>query len=142
MTSWIWWQRSHCCFGKAKLSLAEVLAKLAESGDENESLSDLTENDEELVGDFEDSEIGLATGKIDNKSKKGLQVVVHLTSPYFEKHRHWSFYISPKLLLELEKHKNMLMELWKATEVNFQLNSWITLKLVNQYLFDRVTLTL
>ena len=56
------------CSGKTKLSLAEVLAKLAESDDENESLNDFTESDEELVGDFEDEdkEIGflnpVATG--------------------------------------------------------------------------------
>lgn len=41
---------------KTKLSLAEVLAKLDVSGDKNESLSDLTQGYEELVGDFEEEE--------------------------------------------------------------------------------------
>ena len=50
------------------------------------------------------------TGKIDNKSEKGLglRVVLDLMSPYFERHHHLyfdNFYTSPKLLLELEKHK-------------------------------------
>ena len=50
------------------------------------------------------------TGKINNKSEKGLGlwVVLNLMSPYFERHHHLyfdNFYTSPKLLLELEKHK-------------------------------------
>ena len=47
------------CSGKTELSLAEVLAKLAELDDENESLSQLTEGDVELVGDFEDEDNGI-----------------------------------------------------------------------------------
>ena len=41
---------------KTKLSLVELLAKLARWDSENESLNDLTESDEELVGDFEDED--------------------------------------------------------------------------------------
>ena len=44
------------CSWKTKQSLAEFIARLAESDDANESLSDLPERDKELVGDFEEED--------------------------------------------------------------------------------------
>ena len=64
----------------------------------------------------------------------------NVTTPYFERHHHlhFSFYTSPKLLLELEKIKTYAFGTVRSNKGQFPTNSWIILKLVNLYLSDYI----